>query len=504
MTSRRDFLARSAQVGALAAAGDFAFLENLPPLSAQEVQRSLAPVPGDVEGLVRLIEESPRDRVLESIAERLRQGASYQQILSAVMLAGVRGIQPRPVGFKFHAVLVVNSAHLASLAAADRDRWLPLFWAIDNFKSSQARNAQEGDWRMAALADDRLPAPEQAARNFRTAMDNWETENADRAVAQLSRVASLNEVYEMLWRYGARDFRDIGHKAIFVANSYRTLVTIGWRHAEPILRSLAYALQDHGREANPATSDHDADRPGRANLTKLARIRADWHRGRTPREVVPELAATLRTANASEAADAVVAKLNDRIDPGCVWDALFLFAGELLMKQPGIVGLHTLTTLNALAFGYQTTSSDETRRYLLLQAASFLTMFRARMNNLPAVPRVDTLEPLDLAGQGQAAIDDIFATASTNKLNAARKTLKLLQDHPDQLAPYMTTARRLIFAKGNDSHDYKFSSAVLEDFYHVSPAWRNRFLAASVFWLKGSAGNDSPVLARTRAALATR
>ena len=55
----------------------------------------------------------------------------------------------------------------------------------------------------------------------------------------------------MFWRYGARDFRDIGHKAIFVANSYRTLVTIGWRHAEPILRSLAYALLDLAREANP-------------------------------------------------------------------------------------------------------------------------------------------------------------------------------------------------------------------------------------------------------------
>ncbi len=501
MSTRREFLVRSAQVSAVAAAGDFAFLQNLPPLSAQDVQRSLAPVQGDVEPMVRLIEETQRNQLLERVADRIRTGASYQQLLSALMLAGVRGIQPRPVGFKFHAVLAVNSAHLASLAATDRDRWLPLFWAIDNFKSSQAQNAQQGDWRMAALPDDRLPAPEETVRNFRTAMDNWETENADRAVAQLARIGSLNEVYEMMWRYGARDFRDIGHKAIFVANSYRTLVTIGWRHAEPILRSLAYAIQDHGREANPATSDHAADLPGRENLRKATRIRADWQRGRVVREAVTELLATLRTAGPAEAADAVLAKLNDRIDPSCVWDALFLTAGELLMKQPGIVGLHTLTSTNALHFGYQTTSSDETRRFLMLQAASFLTMFRARMANLPANPRVDAVEPGELTGQGQAAIDNIFATASTDKLGAARKTLALLQNHPDQLAPLMTTARRLIFAKGTDSHDYKFSSATLEDFYHVSPAWRNRFFASSVFWLKGSAGNDTPIVQRTRAAL---
>jgi hypothetical protein len=363
---------------------------------------------------------------------------------------------------------------------------------------------------MAALNNDRLPAPEQTVRNFRSAMDNWELENADRAVAQLARIGTLNDAYEMFWRYGARDFRDIGHKAIYVANSYRTLVTIGWRHAEPILRSLAYAVLDAAGQENPARNDHAADRPGRDNLRKLTRIRADWHRGRVARETVTELLATLRTAGPGEAADAVVAKLNDRVDPSCVWDALFLFAGELLMKQPGIVGLHTITTVNALAFGYQTTSNDETRRYLMLQAASFLPMFRARMNNLPENPRVDTFEQADLVGQGQAAIDNIFATIRVNgtaaeqhaaKLMAARKTLALLQNHPEQMVPMLATARRLIFAKGTDSHDYKFSSACLEDFYNVTPAWRNRFMAASVFWLKGTNSNDAPVLQRTRAAL---
>jgi hypothetical protein len=501
MSNRREFLARSAQLGTLATVGNFAFLDNLPPLSAQDVRRTLAPVQEDVEPIVRLIEDTARNRVLETIGARIRDGASYQQILSALMLAGVRGIEPRPVGFKFHAVLVVNSAHLASLAAQDRDRWLPLFWAIDNFKSSQATNATQGDWRMAAVNADRLPSAEHANFNFRSAMENWETENADLAVAQLARMSSLNEVYEMFWRYGARDFRDIGHKAIFVANSYRLLVTIGWRHAEPILRSLTYALVDHGREANPARSDHAVDRPGRDNLQRLTRIRADWQRGEVARESVTDLLTTLRTANAGDAAEAVVTMLNARVDPACIWDALFLTAGELLMKQPGIIALHTVTTMNALAFGFSTTASDETRRYLMLQAASFLPLFRARLNNLPATPRIDTFEPGELAGQGQATIDDIFATASTNKLTAARKTLALLQTRPNQQEPLMTTARRLIFAKGTDSHDYKFSSAALEDFHHVTPAWRNRFLAASVFWLKGSAGNDTPLLQRTRAAL---
>ena len=62
-------------------------------------------------------------------------------------------------------------------------------------------------------------------------------------------------------------------------------------------------------------------------------------------------------------------------------------------------------------------------------------------------------------------------------------------------------ARRLIFLKGNNAHDYKFSSAVLEDYHHLTPPWRDRFLAASVFNLKGSGAADNELVKRTREAL---
>ena len=64
MSDRREFLVRSAQLGALATVGNYAFLDNLPPLSAQEVRwvkrRDLPGLPfceADVPVLVRLAEE---------------------------------------------------------------------------------------------------------------------------------------------------------------------------------------------------------------------------------------------------------------------------------------------------------------------------------------------------------------------------------------------------------------------------------------------------------------
>ncbi len=199
----------------------------------------------EVEPLVRLLEETPRERLLEDIAQRIRQGLKYSELLAALLLAGVRNIQPRPVGFKFHAVLVVNSAHLASLASPDRDRWLPIFWALDHFKESQARDVSEGDWTMGPVLESALPSPAKARQAFVDSMNNWDEAGADASVAVLARNTRSDELFEILCPYGARDFRDIGHKAIYVANAWRTLQHIGWQHTEPVVRSLAYALLYH-------------------------------------------------------------------------------------------------------------------------------------------------------------------------------------------------------------------------------------------------------------------
>jgi hypothetical protein len=96
-----------------------------------------------------------------------------------------------------------------------------------------------------------------------------------------------------------------------------------------------------------------------------------------------------------------------------------------------------------------------------------------------------------------ASLEGIFDLISRDKSQAARQCLGFLEAGGSP-ADLRAMAQRLVYMKGTDSHDYKFSSAVLEDFTHLSPEVRQRFLAASVFWLKGSAGPDSPLVQRTR------
>ena len=87
-------------------------------------------------------------------------------------------------------------------------------------------------------------------------------------------------------------------------------------------------------------------------------------------------------------------------------------------------------------------------------------------------------------------------------MSAARKLLGYLKQSTGDSAAaeeFMDAARVLVFLKGDDAHDYKFSSAVLEDYYHVSPEWRDVYLASNVFKLRGSADRDNKLVERTRA-----
>jgi hypothetical protein len=497
MITRRNFLQRA---GCAAAITGLGFLDRLPPVTAAEAKlpKEIVRFHPDIEPLVRLLEDTSRERVLEEVAQRIHRGTTYQEILSALFLAGVRNIQPRPVGFKFHAVLVVNSAHLASLASHDSERWLPIFWAIDQFKSSQARDVQEGDWTMGAVDEAAVPDSHKAKAALIQALENWDEAAADAAIVGMVRTAGAHEIYEILAKYGARDFREIGHKEIYTANSFRLLEVIGWQHAEPVLRSLVYAMLDRTGDQNPSKADLPADRPYRRNLESVKEISDNWLNGKPDMDATREMLLAIRDGSAVDTSAKAIELLNRGVATQSIWDALFDGAGELLMRQPGILSLHATTFTNASHYSFQHCSDDETRRLLLLQNAAFMPLFRG--NSKDKGIHIDTLEPLETKAKGAEGVDEIFAEISNDKLAASRKILAWLHDNPDP-KPFADAGRRLIFLKGRDAHDYKFSSAVMEDYKAMAPQWRNRYLAASAFFLRGSGDSDNDLVKRTRAAL---
>lgn len=455
-----------------------------------------------VDPLVRLLEATPREQVIEKVADEIRSGASYLDVLAALLLAGVQHVQPRPsVGYKFHTVLAVISYHLIGAGLSKRDRWLPVFWGIDYFKVAQASDVAEGDWQLNTVNEAAVPSADRVGPAFVGAMHRWDESAADAAVAAVARHLKPAPAFELFYPLGARDFRSIGHKAIFVMCAQRTLDLIGWQYAEPVLRSLAYALLMH-EDGNPADRNDVADLPWRRNEKIERKIRGDWKDGGPSPEATFELLEVLRTGSYEDAADAVIERLNHGASPTSLWDAIFCGAAELQLRLPNIVSLHGVTTTRAIHHAYRTTGQDRTRRLLLLQNAAMLPMFRdaaGRRGRLQDVP-IDHLEPIAPQGSDETAIKAVFEDFEGQRRVAAQKILGYLQS-ARPAGPLIERIRELVAMKGNGTHDFKFTSAALESFKYVSEPWRARYLACGAMHFTGPHEQDNAIVQRTRRAM---
>ncbi|HWE40221.1 MAG TPA: hypothetical protein VG406_26960 [Isosphaeraceae bacterium] len=493
---RRRFLQAASAMGLGAGLG--AVATRITPARAAEmvVTPEAVRLRPEIEPVVRWIEEVPRDRAFDAAVDHLARGLSYRDLLAGLFLAGIRNIKPRPVGFKFHAVMVMNSAHLLGQTAAVEDRLLPMFWALDNFKRSQEQDVKEGDWTLAVVDEPRVPGAGRAREEFVRAMDRWDADAADAAVAGLCRSAGAAEVMEPFWRMGLRDHRNIGHKPIFTMQCWRTLQAIGWQHAEPVLRSLAFGQLDLQGDKDPAPAG-----PYEANLANVRKVRDGWQVGRTDPAATTAVLDAIRHADAEGASAAVVAQLNRGVAPESLWDAVALGAGEVMMRKPGILAIHAVTASNALHFTYGAAADPTTRLLALLQAAGWLPLMRDR-NTAADGPAIDSIEPVSPDATGDEAVGEVFSALDSDRRKAAAKAIGYLGKggSPDLI---FDAARRLIFRKGRDAHDYKFGAAIWEEFrLAADPRWQGPLTAAALFNFPGSGSPDSPLMRQAVEAVA--
>ncbi|MEY4565598.1 MAG: hypothetical protein RLY14_568 [Planctomycetota bacterium] len=443
----------------------------------------------EIEPLVRLLEETPREKLFREIALLIRQGTNYSELLAATLLAGIRNVQPRPdVGFKFHCVMVIHAAHQATLAARDEHRWFPLFWSMDYFKRCQEQDRAEGEWTMRQVNRGDL-TKEKAFKQLQESLEKWDVEKADAAAAVAAETVSSTQLLDLFARYGARDFRNIGHKAIWVAGAFRTLEAIGWEHAEPVMRSLAYALLNHNGEPNPSENDLPADRSGRANQERARRLPSSDLTAASDEELVKEWIQAARVESPDGLAELTMTALHRKASSRSIFDAIQCSAAEMVMRQPAIVPLHAITSTNAFHYLYRSVSEEGLRRWLILQNASFIGHFRDAAGKRATLNEANLLE-LQPAEQAIKETSQIFEHLSTDRKLASQAILGYLKAGGDETA-LLRHSRELIFLKGTDSHDYKYSSAIFEEYKYCSPRWRSELLAAGSHLLTSSNEPDN-------------
>ena len=377
---------------------------------------------------------------------------------ATLVVACVTEIRPRPnLGPEFHSVLVLPAIDRAANRQRGARRWMPLLWAADQFKAAQAEYREDGGTAFGA------PPASGRRRDvayFRDALTGWDEAAADEAISSLHQYASPREIFDALWRFGLRDYRDIGHKSIYLAGARRLIDRIAWRSALPVLRSLTLAVL---RREQPVDAEMDAAWP---IVDEFARALPAAPPRDTALEPNLELLQILRGGTEDDARRAA-SGLWRAGDSAPAWGAIVVGAAEIHARNPGsLVALHAVTTANALRVISTTADDrDRTRRIALLHAVGRIVWFRGYA--------------AEVARKAKPKPEHCAALAEPiERATLADPTSLLAATHD------------AIVDRASESHDYKFAEAVAEDAAALPDRWRGRYLAAAICRMSLAQPND--------------
>ena len=367
--------------------------------AANEPARTMTGSGRDLDALIGLILDTPRERRVAVVAEELRRGLSYRDFLSGLFLAAVR-LQ------NTHHVAVVHSANWIAGSLPPKDALLPLVWVMDMIGEQMASRTRRNLPIIPRTTKGPPPAG-RALEQYHAAMKALDPEAGELAALSLARSTGFRQTMELVWQYACRDGDDLGHKAIRLSNSWRTLDVIGWEHAENPLRYLvAHNVQ---AETNDAT--YEATRR-RVDET-FPKLPLDWAAATASEPATLELYEEIRAARTTDAARLACEQLvGGLVKAGSVWEAVHLAAMELSQRfntRAVIRGwpVHAVTSTNALHFAFRTVMGGPTRLLILLQAVCWvsekmtgLSIKRGRLRDL----RITRLEPAEVKGDTPAAV----------------------------------------------------------------------------------------------------
>jgi hypothetical protein len=326
--TRRQFIGEVGK-GMVAASVGFALADDLLPGPA------LADGPGrltfgDLEPLVALMQETPADRLLPIVVDRLRQGTQLRQVVAAAALANARAFGGEDyVGF--HTMMAIAPAyHMAGELPAARQA-LPVLKVL--FRNSR-RIQESGHGRSDTLRPVEPAAPPQGRDGGEVLRDQVRGNNvtaAERTFAALCRTSAEGAFNQLLT--AVEDGVDV-HRAVLPYRAWDLLGIIGRDQAHTLLRQSVRFCVNAER---PNLAGHYAEL--RALVPRLLDRRGLLRRPRGTRAVddawVEAMSRTIFGATPAEAASAVADALAEGVAPDVLGEAISLAANQLVLRDAG-------------------------------------------------------------------------------------------------------------------------------------------------------------------------
>ena len=285
---------------------------------------------GALESLVTLMQETPAQRLVPIIVERMQQGTELRQVVAAAALANARAFGGEDyVGF--HTMMAISPAFYMSRELPADKHALPVLKVLfrNSARIQEAGKAQTDTLRPVTAGS--LPQGRMGGEVLRENVRAADINAAERTFATLAR-NSPEDAFNDLWM-AVEDQPDV-HRVVLPYRAWDLLVIIGREQAHTLLRqSVRFCV----RAERPNIVQHYTelrtliprlvDRRDLLNRTPGTRVPDDaW---------VEQMIRTIFSNSASEAASAVADALAEGIAPDAIGEALSLAANQLVLRDSG-------------------------------------------------------------------------------------------------------------------------------------------------------------------------
>ena len=330
--NRRTFLADVGRAMLVAGLGSATALElGLTPVLVAEESRQRLTF-GKLEPLVSFMQETPPDKLLPMLVDKLGRGTDLRTLVTAAALANARAFGGQDYTGYHTFMALVPAFQMAGELPAPRQA-LPVLKVLHR----NSRRIHEQGVHHDDILHPVPPAQTFDARSggegLREAVRAVDWEGAEGGFAALSQEPA-HEAFQHL-QFAVQDEVDV-HRIVLAWRAWAMLELSGESYAPTLLRqSVRYCLS-----TEQALRDQDRSRSPVREL--LPRLLDQYHLLSQPlgdRQAedswIEELARTIFSGTREQAADAAAAALAEGMHPDAVGEAISLAANSLLLHDPG-------------------------------------------------------------------------------------------------------------------------------------------------------------------------
>jgi hypothetical protein len=285
---------------------------------------------GELEPLVCLMQETPANKLLPALIEKLRGGADLKRLVAAAALANARTFGGEDY-IGFHTMMALSPAYHMSQELPTESQPLPVFKVLyRNTNRIQERGGRK-DEVLHPVKPGTLPEGSISSDVLREHVRRKDVNAAEQTLAAIAQRSADDAFNDLLMT--VQDNTEV-HRVVMPYRAWDLLGLVGKDQAHTMLRqSVRYCVQAESWRRQSSGDDPRTVLPKMLEQHKLLG-RAAGDR-KADDKWIEQFSQAIFKATPEQAADAAAAALAEGMSPVDVGEALSLAANQLVLRDAG-------------------------------------------------------------------------------------------------------------------------------------------------------------------------